>query len=100
MGFPSNDFGSQEPGSNHEIKKFCQTNFNVEFPLFEKAAVKGPQMQPVYQFLTKNAPEPGDVQWNFEKFLVGPDGRVLARFGSKVTPEDPKMLSAIESNLP
>lgn len=100
MGFPSNDFGAQEPGSNQEIKKFCQTRFNVDFPLFEKAPVKGPEIQPVFKILVKNAPNQEEVKWNFEKFLVAPDGRVVARFGSKVTPADAALVSAIEKNLP
>jgi glutathione peroxidase len=100
MGFPSNDFGAQEPGTNQEIKKFCQTRFNVDFPMFEKGSVKGPQIQSFYKVLLKNAANQEEIKWNFEKFLVSPDGRVVARFGSKVTPEDGALISAIEKNLP
>lgn len=100
LGFPSNDFGAQEPGSNAEIKKFCQTRFKVDFPLFAKGSVKGPEKQPLYKTLTALAPTQGEVKWNFEKFLISPDGKVVGRFESKVTPEDPALLKAIESHLP
>lgn len=99
MGFPSNDFGGQEPGSNEEIKQFCQTKFSVDFPMFSKGPVKGAEKQPLFQTLTANAPEKGEIKWNFEKFLVSPDGKVVGRFDSKVTPEDPKLLRAIETHL-
>jgi len=79
VGFPCNQFGGQEPGTAAEIGEFCSTTYGVTFPMFEKA---------------------GDVQWNFEKFLVGPDGAVLARFRPLVTPEDPELVAAIEANLP
>lgn len=100
MGFPSNDFGGQEPGSNEEIKKFCQTRFSVDFPLFAKGPVKGSEKQPLFDTLTKTAPQTGEIKWNFEKFLVSPDGKVVGRFDSKVTPEDPKLTQAIEAHLP
>jgi glutathione peroxidase len=100
LGFPSNDFGAQEPGSDAEIKDFCQTRFHVDFPLFAKAGVKGSAKQPLYDHLTKEAKPAGEVQWNFEKFLIGPDGRIVGRFGSKVKPEDAELRSAIENNLP
>lgn len=99
LGFPSNDFGGQEPGSNEEIKQFCQTKFNVDFPLFSKGPVKGAEKQPLFETLTSNAPEKGEIKWNFEKFLVSPQGKVVGRFDSKVTPEDPKLLRAIETHL-
>lgn len=99
MGFPSNDFGGQEPGSNDEIKKFCQTKFSVDFPLFAKGPVKGAEKQPLFDTLTKNAPQTGEIKWNFEKFLVSPQGQVVGRFDSKVTPEDPKLTQAIEAQL-
>lgn len=100
MGFPSNDFGAQEPGSDQEIKKFCQTTFKVDFPMFSKGPVKGPGKQPLFEVLTKNAPRPGEIQWNFEKFLVAPDGKIVGRFESKVTPEDPQLVGQIENYLP
>ncbi len=99
MGFPSNDFGGQEPGTNQEIKEFCQTKFSVDFPMFSKGPVKGAEKQPLFETLTTTAPEKGEIKWNFEKFLVSPDGKVVGRFDSKVTPEDPKLLRAIESHL-
>lgn len=100
MGFPSNDFGGQEPGTNEDIKQFCQTKFHVDFPMFAKGPVKGPEKQPLFNALTANAPEKGEIKWNFEKFVVSPDGKVIGRFESKVTPEDPKLLKVIEGNLP
>lgn len=100
LGFPSNDFGGQEPGTNADIKKFCKTRFNVDFPMFEKGPVTGAQIQPIYKYLTKNAPNQGEVRWNFEKFLISPDGRIVARFGSNVTPEDAELIGVIEKNLP
>lgn len=100
LGFPSNDFGAQEPGTNSEIKTFCQTRFKVDFPLFAKGPVKGTEKQPIFSTLTSNSPEKGEIKWNFEKFLVSPQGQVIGRFESKVTPEDPALIKAIESNLP
>ncbi len=99
LGFPSNDFGGQEPGSNEDIKKFCQTNFNVKFPLFAKGPVKGPEKQPLFEILTNSAPQTGEIKWNFEKFLVSKDGRVIGRYESKVTPDDPGLMRAIEADL-
>lgn len=98
LGFPSNDFGRQEPGTEAEIKTFCSTNYKVKFPLFSKIAVKGPDKHPLYAFLTQ-APPAGEVKWNFAKFLVGKDGNVIARYDSKVTPEDPALLAQIEKAL-
>jgi len=99
LGFPSNDFGGQEPGTNADIKKFCQTNFKVDFPMFAKGPVKGDAKQPLFDFLTKNAPSKGEIKWNFEKFLVAPDGQIVGRFGSKVKPESAEMTAAIEKTL-
>jgi glutathione peroxidase len=99
LGFPSNDYGAQEPGSNAEIKNFCERNFKVTFPLFEKAPVSGNRAQPVYQYLVKNAPWKGAVGWNFEKFLVTRDGKISGRFKSSVSPEDKKLSDAIEADL-
>ena len=103
VGFPCNQFGGQEPGSAAEIGEFCSTTYGVTFPMFEKIDVNGPGRHPVYAELTAvpdASGEAGDVQWNFEKFLVGPDGAVLARFRPLVTPEDPELVAAIEANLP
>jgi glutathione peroxidase len=101
LGFPSNDFLSQEPGTNEEIAKFCKFNFGVTFPLFEKNPVKGKEKQPVYQFLTsayKGKPS-GEVGWNFEKFLVDKSGNVVARFKSSVKPNDSELIKKIEELL-
>ncbi len=101
LGFPSNDFGGQEPGSNKEIKTFCETNFNVKFPLFDKGAVKGAQKQPLYKFLTEEAGDAykGEVGWNFEKFLVDKRGHVVGRYKSGVKPSDLELTKIIESSL-
>lgn len=100
MGFPCNDFGAQEPGTEAEIKAFCESNYNVSFPLFAKVHVKGPERADLYEYLTtqNTAPDgPGDIAWNFAKFLVGKDGRVLARFAPQTTPDAPEVLTAIEA---
>ena len=86
LGFPSNDFGSQEPGGNAEIKKFCEKKFKVSFPLFSKNPVVGEAKQPVYRFLTETAEPKGEVKWNFEKFLIDKKGNVVGRFRSSVSP--------------
>lgn len=98
LGFPSNDFGAQEPGSDKEIAEFCDLRYRVKFPMFSKSVVKGPGKTPLYAFLTQ-APPGGEVRWNFEKFLIGKDGKVLGRYPSSVTPEDPKLLADIEGAL-
>jgi glutathione peroxidase len=102
VGIPANNFGAQEPGTNQEIKTFCQSKYNVKFPMMSKISVKGDDQTPLYQFLTDKSANPktgGDIQWNFTKFLVGPDGQILARFEPKVTPDSPEVTSAIESAL-
>jgi glutathione peroxidase len=100
LGFPCNDFGGQEPGTAEEIKKFCSTEYNVTFPLFEKLHVKGDEQHPLYAALTgKSSPVPGDVKWNFGKFLIGKDGKILKRWDSKTTPEDKELTAAIEEAL-
>lgn len=101
LGFPSNDFGGQEPGTNKEIKEFCTGNFDVTFPMFDKVGVKaGPGQHPLYAALTgKDSPVPGAVSWNFGKFLVGRDGKILARFGSKDEPDSEAVTRAIENAL-
>ena len=100
LGFPCNDFGKQEPGTNEEIKEFCSTKYKVTFPMFDKVVVKGPEQHPLYQVLSGPAsPFPGDVKWNFGKFLVGKDGKILKRFGSDVEPDSPELLAAIEEAL-
>lgn len=100
LGFPSNDFGQQEPGANGEIKKFCQAKFNVKFPMFAKGVVKGPEKQPLFAELIAQAPKSGEIKWNFEKFLIDAQGKVVARFDSGVTPEDKQVTAAIEKALP
>src|SRR5262247_1637776 len=103
VGFPCNQFGGQEPGTAEEIADFCSATYGVTFPMFEKIEVNGPGRHPVYTELTAvpdAGGEAGDVLWNFEKFLVGPDGTVLARFRPQVTPEDPDLIAAIEASLP
>ncbi len=100
LGFPSNDFGAQEPGSADEIKQFCSNKYNVTFPLFEKHSVKGPEQQPLYAALTgKESPFPGPIKWNFNKFLIGKDGKIVARFDSKDEPDSEKVTKAIEGAL-
>jgi glutathione peroxidase len=103
VGFPCNQFGGQEPGTAGEIQEFCSATYGVSFPLFEKIEVNGPGRHPVYEELTAVPDadgEAGDIQWNFEKFLVGPDGAVIARFRPRTDPEDPALVAAIEANLP
>jgi glutathione peroxidase len=102
LGFPCNQFGAQEPGTSDEISEFCATNYGVTFPLFEKLSVNGPERHPLYTELTKTADsagKAGDVEWNFEKFLVAPDGAVQ-RFRPKTKPDDPTLVSAIDAVLP
>jgi len=100
LGFPCNQFGGQEPGTNEEIKQFCSSKFNVTFPLFDKLEVNGNNRHPLYTALAgKDSPFPGDIKWNFNKFLLGKDGRIIKRFDSKVAPESPEMTQAIEAAL-
>ncbi|MEU8246125.1 glutathione peroxidase [Nonomuraea sp. NPDC048916] len=102
VGMPCNQFMGQEPGSAEEIQEFCSTTYGADFPLLEKAEVNGPGRHPLYTALTETADadgEAGDVQWNFEKFLVDRDGAVVARFRPGTTPEDPAVIAAIEKVL-
>ena len=120
LGFPANDFGAQEPGSNEEIVAFCSANYGVSFPMFAKADVTGAGKQPLYAALTEAQPqkqgdaagwrerlrgygmtptEDPEVLWNFEKFLIGRDGEVAARFSPAITPDDPELVKAIEQAL-
>lgn len=100
LGFPCNQFGQQEPGTNAEIKEFCSLNFHVNFPLFDKIDVNGEHRHPLYTVLAgEGSPFPGRIEWNFTKFLIGRDGRILARFSSKVKPDSPELLAAIQSAL-
>lgn len=120
LGFPANDFGAQEPGTDDEIQQFCQLTYNTSFPLFRKDTVVGPDKQPLYAALVQAAPEKrGDVAawrkllsdhgmtpnadpevlWNFEKFLINRDGSVVARFSPNVAPDDPELVAALEQAL-
>jgi len=101
-GFPANNFGAQEPGSNAEIGAFCKSKFGVTFPMFSKISVKGSDKAPLYQFLTDKSANPktgGEIPWNFTKYLVDRNGKVLARFDAPVEPESPELTSAIEAAL-
>ncbi len=101
-GFPCNQFGEQEPGTPQEISEFCSVNYGVTFPLFAKIDVNGPGRHALYAELTEVADaegEAGDIQWNFEKFLIGRDGKVLGRFRPLTEPEAPELVSAIEASL-
>lgn len=101
MGFPSNDFGAQEPGSDGEIKEFCQVNYGVTFPMFAKTSVSGDSQIPLFRYLTEaeNPDGAGPIGWNFEKILVGKDGKVLRRFKSFHEPDDPEVIEAIKKAL-
>jgi len=102
VGIPANNFGAQEPGSNEEIKTFCTSKYHVTFPMMAKVSVKGSDITPLYAFLTDKSTNPktgGEIGWNFTKFLVGADGKVLARFDSKVEPEPKELTSAVEQAL-
>ncbi len=99
LGFPCNDYGAQEPGTNQEIVQFCTKNYGVTFDLFDKVHAKGPQQHPLYAQLTSQANPPGDVSWNFEKFLVNKRGEVVGRYRSSVTPESAELTQAIEREL-
>ena len=120
LGFPANNFGAQEPGSNAEIAEFCSLTYSVKFPMFEKISVVGDDQHPLYKELTSSAPraqgdpdafrdrlkgygmtpnQDPDVLWNFEKFLVGKNGEVVARFAPTVTPDDPAVVAAIDAEL-
>ena len=102
LGFPANNFMGQEPGTEKEIKEFCDLNYKVTFPMFSKISVKGEDQHPLYTYLTNERSNPGmdgDITWNFEKFLADRNGNIIARFSPKVTPEDPVVVSAIEKAL-
>ena len=103
LGFPCNQFMGQEPGSPEEIAEFCSTTYGVTFPMFEKIEVNGPGRHSIYDELTKTPDsegQAGDITWNFEKFLVAPDGKVVGRFRPQVEPEDPTLVAALEAALP
>ena len=100
VGFPCNQFGGQEPGSNEEIKQFCSSKYSVTFPLFDKIEVNGGNRHPLYVALAgKDSPFPGDIKWNFNKFLIGKDGKILRRFDSGVAPESEELNQAIAAAI-
>lgn len=99
IGVPSNDFMGQDPGTDAEIKEFCQRNFGVTFPMMAKVVVKGEGQAPLFTYLTKESPKPGAVSWNFNKFLVGRDGQLVERYGSKTAPDDADFITAVEAEL-
>ena len=97
LGVPANEFGAQEPGTDAEIKSFCNTRYHVTFPLLSKIVVKGAGQHPLYAWLTAQGSVPGDVRWNFEKFLIDGAGAVVGRFSSKVAPDAPELRAAIDA---
>jgi glutathione peroxidase len=102
IGVPANEFGKQEPGTDVEISEFCTTKYGVKFPMLSKVVVKGEGITPLYQYLTSKETDPkfaGPIKWNFTKFLIGKDGKIVARFESKVKPESVEMTKAIEAEL-
>lgn len=100
LAFPANNFLGQEPGTDSEIKDFCSVKYHVTFPLFSKISVKGKDMHPLYRYLTSESGFNGNITWNFNKFLVDPDGSVVARFGSKTDPLSPELVNKLEAALP
>jgi glutathione peroxidase len=100
LGFPCNDFGAQEPGTNEEIQAICSSTYTVSFPMFDKLHVKGPEQHPLYAAITgKDGPFPGDVKWNFGKFLIGRDGTPIKRIEPKTKVDSPEIIAAIEKAL-
>ena len=99
LAFPANNFGQQEPGTNAEIKGFCLTKYSVSFPLFSKISVKGSDKHPLYQYLTEQSPFPGEIEWNFQKYLVDRSGNVVGRFHHRTKPLSPEVVNEIERVL-
>jgi glutathione peroxidase len=102
LGFPANNFGSQEPGTDEQIGQFCQANYGVKFDMFSKISVKGDDKAPLYRYLTEQQPDEkmrGDITWNFEKFIIGRNGQVVARFSPKTQPDAPEVVQTIEREL-
>lgn len=102
LGFPANDFLSQEPGTNQEIQSFCKLNYGVTFPVFAKISVKGKNQHPLYHYLTSKETNPefgGKISWNFNKFIIDREGNVLARFGSRTKPESPELMARLEAAM-
>lgn len=100
LAFPENNFKNQEPGTNEEIEKFCDLKYHVTFQLFSKISVKGDDIAPLYRYLTTQSGFNGPITWNFNKFLVNPQGQVVARFDSKIDPLDPQVVAEIKKSLP
>lgn len=100
LAFPSNDFMGQEPGSNAEIKQFCEIKYKTTFPVFAKTSVKGKDINPLYQYLTQSSSFPGEISWNFNKILVNAEGDVVVRFGSSTDPLDKALIAELEKVLP
>lgn len=99
LGFPANEFGAQEPGTNEEIKTFCTSKYNVSFPMFSKVVVKGEGQAPLYKYLTTSSQPAGDIEWNFAKFLINKNGEIVARFKPQAEPTAPEVIAAIEKEL-
>ena len=99
IGIPANEFGHQEPGTNEEIKKFCSSKYSVTFPMLAKVVVKGEGICPLYKYLTTESPKPGEIKWNFNKFLIDRKGAVIDRFEPQVKPDDAKLVGAVEKAL-
>ena len=99
LGFPANNFKEQEPGTDQQIAEFCEKNFGVTFPMFSKVSVVGDDQSPLFKYLIDHAPETGDIKWNFEKFLIGRDGQIVARYRSKTNPSSDAVTKAIEQEL-
>jgi len=99
LAFPANNFGKQEPGTNEEIATFCYTKYALTFPLFEKISVQGDDTHPLYQYLTQHSPYPGEIEWNFQKFLVNRKGQVIARYRPGLKPLSPQIIQAVQKAL-
>lgn len=99
LAFPANNFGQQEPGTNAEIKTFCYTKYSLSFPLFSKISVKGDDKHPLYRYLTEQSPFPGEVEWNFQKYLVDRSGKVVARYPHRTKPLAPEIVQDVERVL-
>jgi glutathione peroxidase len=99
LAFPANNFGQQEPGTNAEIKGFCLTKYSVSFPLFSKISVKGSDKHPLYQYLTEQSPFPGEVEWNFQKYLIDRSGNVVARYYHRTKPLSDEIVRGVETAL-
>jgi len=100
LGFPANNFGGQEPGTEQQIQQFCSTTYGVTFPMFSKISVKGGDIHPLYKYLTESSTPPGAISWNFNKFLIDPSGRIAARWGSRAAPDSKELTEKVMEVLP